>query len=88
MVVSTEALAPEPLPWACLLHWVAVLGGVGSADMGTTELGHSSESWGLQESRGLFLKENLFMLIWVSLSLFYGVNSKVYPPVVLRTPRE
>lgn len=63
---------------------------VGSAEAGTTELGHSSESLGGSRSpRGLcFLKENLFMLMWVSLSLFYSVNSKVYSPVVPRMPHE
>lgn len=56
----------------------------GNADEVTTELGHSSESQGgSRNPRGLcFLKENLFMLMWVSLSVFYSVNSKVYSPVV------
>lgn len=35
----------------------------------------------------MFLKENLFMLMWVSWSLFYSVNSEVYS-VVQRTSRE
>lgn len=70
MVVSTEALAPEPLPWACLLHWVAVLGGVGSADMGTTELGHSSESWGAPGIQGTISKRKP---IYVDMGLFVPV---------------
>lgn len=60
-----------------------------SVDAGTTELGHSWASPGLQEPQGtVFLKENLFMLMWVSSSLFHSVNSKVYSPVVQRTRRE
>lgn len=58
-------------------------------EAGTTELGHSLEFQRLQEPQGtVFLKENLFMLMWVSLFLFYSVNSKVYSPVVQRTHRE
>lgn len=34
----------------------------------------------------VFVKENLFMRMWVSLSLFHSVNSRVYSPVVQRTP--
>lgn len=53
-------------------------------DVGTTERGGSLESGGLQEPQGtVFFKENLFMLIWVSLSLFHSVNSS-YSPVVQR----